>query len=313
MKPATVLIYPALAGLGVLLFFALQFSNTFYSGILASILIWSVAVSGLNIVAGLGGYPSLMQGGFYGLGAYASSLVLAAGQGISFAILAALGASVAAGLLVGIVFSRTRGQYFAIGTLFFGVVVALGLTNWTTLTGGPLGLSVTFAFDSQAQLNSLIAASAAGAMILVRLIGASRLGRQLTTVREDEDYAEHLGVPTARVKLFGFLISAAFGGYAGFLIAQYNGAISPDLFDYTVGFVMFVAFSIGGAGRLTGPLLGSAIIVGVPDLLNLPSGAGLLLVGLVFVVVVIVAPDGLLGLAASAAARLRKTPLQSRP
>jgi branched-chain amino acid transport system permease protein len=238
---------------------------------------------------------------------------LAAGQGISFAILAALGASVAAGLLVGIVFSRTRGQYFAIGTLFFGVVVALGLTNWTTLTGGPLGLSVTFAFDSQAQLNSLIAASAAGAMILVRLIGASRLGRQLTTVREDEDYAEHLGVPTARVKLFGFLISAAFGGYAGFLIAQYNGAISPDLFDYTVGFVMFVAFSIGGAGRLTGPLLGSAIIVGVPDLLNLPSGAGRLLVGLVFVVVVIVAPDGLLGLAASAAARLRKTPLQSRP
>jgi branched-chain amino acid transport system permease protein len=313
MTSRTLAVYPALAGLGVLLFLGLQFSNSFYSGILASILIWSVAVSGLNIVAGLGGYPSLMQGGFYGLGAYASSLVLAAGQGIAVAVLAAIALSIAAGLVVGIVFSRTRGQYFAIGTLFFGVVVTLGLTNWTALTGGPLGLSVTFAFASQPELNGVIAASAAGAMMLVRAIGASRLGRQLTTVREDEDYAEHLGVPTARVKLLGFLISAGFGGYAGFLIAQYNGAISPDLFDYTVGFVMFVAFSIGGAGRLPGPLLGSAIIVGVPDMLNLPSGAGLLLVGLVFVVVVIVAPDGLLGLAASLAARLRRTPQAERP
>ena len=306
-------VYLALAGLGVLLYFALQLSNTFYSGVLASILIWSVAVSGLNIVTGLGGYPSLMQGGFYGLGAYASSLVLAAGQSPTAAVLAALVAAVAAGLVVGVVFSRTRGQYFAIGTLFFGVVVTLGLTNWTALTGGPLGLSVSFAFASQAQLNGVIAASAAGAMMLVRAIGASRLGRQLTTVREDEDYAEHLGVPTARVKLFGFLISAGFGGYAGFLIAQYNGAISPGLFDYTVGFVMFVAFSIGGGGRLTGPLLGSAIIVGVPDLLNLPSGAGLLLVGLVFVVVVIVAPDGLLGLAESLVARLKRPPVPERP
>jgi ABC-type branched-subunit amino acid transport system permease subunit len=88
------------------------------------------------------------------------------------------------------------------------------------------------------------------------------------------------------------VLSAAIGAMAGTLIGQYNGTISPDLFDYYVGFVMFVALSVGGAGRVLGPLLGSAFIVGVPNLLNLPSGIGLLLAGLIFVVVIIVLPGG---------------------
>jgi branched-chain amino acid transport system permease protein len=306
------LTYPALCVLGILLFLALQYSNAFYSGIIASILIWTVAVAGLNVVAGLGGYPSLMQGGFYGIGAYASTLALNDGLALPLAILAAIAVAAIAGLLVGLAFARTRGQYFAIGTLFFGVVVNLVLTNGASLTGGPLGLSVPLAFASAADLNIAIAASAAAAMMLVHAIGRSRIGRHLTALREDEDYAEHLGVPTGRMKLLGFTISAGFGGFAGFLIAQYNGAISPDLFNYTVGFVMFVALALGGAARLAGPLLGSALIVGVPDLLNLPSGAGMLLVGIVFVVVIIMAPDGLIGAAQSLAARLRARPAPAR-
>jgi branched-chain amino acid transport system permease protein len=288
--------YLGLALLTVLLFTALQAFNAFYGGILASILIWTVATSGLNVVAGLGGYPSLMQGGFYGLGAYASTLALTHHLPFAVAILAAIAIAAAAGLAVGVVFSRTRGQYFAIGTLFFGVVIALGLTNAQGLTGGALGLSVTFALPGNTALNALIAASAGAAMILLQFLSRRRIGLRLATVREDEDLAEHLGVPTARTKLIGFLISAAIGGYAGVLIAQYNGAISPDLFNFTVGFVMFVALSVGGPGRVLGPLLGSALIVGIPDLLNLSSGIGLLLVGLIFIAIIIAVPDGMMGL-----------------
>lgn len=288
--------YGGLLALTVLLFFGLETLNAFYAGVLASILIWTVAICGLNVVAGIGGYPSLMQGGFYGIGAYVSTFALAHKMPLPVAILAAVLAAAVAGFVVGVIFSRTRGQYFAIGTLFFGVVIALWLTNASTITGGALGLSVPFAFDSNDSLNLLIAVSAGGAMMLVLWLAGRRLGERLATVREDEDFAEHLGVPTARTKLLGFLISAAFGGYAGVLIAQYNGAISPDLFNFTVGFVMFVALSVGGPGRILGPFFGSALIVGIPDLLNLPSGIGLLLVGVAFVVIIILVPDGVIGL-----------------
>jgi branched-chain amino acid transport system permease protein len=296
--------YAGLAILTVVMFALLQTVNAFYAGILASILIWTVATSGLNIVAGFGGYPSLMQGGFYGLGAYASTLALMHHWPFWLAIIAAISLATGAGLLVGVVFSRTRGQYFAIGTLFFGVVIALGLTNLNGLTGGALGLAVPFAAGTPLLLNALIAASAGAAMMLACWIEGRTIGKRLTTVREDEDFAEHIGVPTARTKLIGFLISAAVGGFAGVLIAQYNGAISPDLFNSTVGFVMFVALSVGGPGRILGPLLGSALIVGIPDLLNLPSGIGLLLVGVVFIAIIIALPDGLIGVL-DRAARLR--------
>ena len=297
--------YGGLALLGVLGWVLLVGVNSFWSSVLASILIWTVATSGLNLIAGLGGYPSLVQGAFYGLGAYGSAIALDAGLPLWLAVLIAVGVAGVSGLAIGVIFARTRGQYFAIGTLFFGVITALVLNNWAELTGGPLGTSVPFAFGANAWLNVAIPACAAASLMLVRRVRSSRLGRRLVTVREDEDLAEHVGVPTGRTKLIGFVLSACVAGLAGVLIAQYNSTLSPDMFGYSVGFVMFVAVSVGGAGRVLGPLLGSLFIVGVPDLLNLPSGIGLLLVGVVFIAVVILVPGGLMS-GLDAVLRLRR-------
>ncbi len=284
--------YLGLVLLGVVLWLLLSRTNAFYSSVLASILIWTIAGSGLNIIAGLGGYPSLVQGAFYAIGAYGATLALMHGWPLWQACLLAIAASAFAGFVIGLILSRTRGQYFAIGTMFFGVVVEIVLTNWQSLTNGQLGLDVPLAFASMDQLNVAIAVTTIVSLMLVRLVGRRRFGLRLMTIREDEDLAEHLGVPTARIKLAGFVVSAIFGGVAGVLIAQYNGTISPALFDYYVGFVMFVALSVGGAGRILGPLLGSVFIVGLPDILNLSSGIGQLVVGLIFVVVIIVIPGG---------------------
>ncbi len=286
--------YAGLALLGIALWGCLVGANAFYAGILANILIWTVATSGLNIIAGLGGYPSLVQGAFYGIGAYGSTLALIARWPMWGATGLAVAAASLAGLLVGVVFTRTRGQYFAIGTLFFGALTAVVLNNWASLTKGPLGLSVPFALPSNDALNAAIPLAACLSLALTLLVSRSGFGGRLRTIRADEDLAEHVGVPTARTKLLGFVLSAAPAGLAGALIAQSNGSISPDLFNSSVGFVMFVAVSIGGSGRVLGPLLGSACIVGIPDLLNLPSGIGLLLVGLVFVAIIILVPGGLM-------------------
>jgi branched-chain amino acid transport system permease protein len=284
--------YAGIGLLGVALWLLLIETNAFYSSVLAAILIWTIATSGLNIIAGLGGYPSLVQGAFYGIGAYGSALAMKWGQPFWASCLEGIGAAALLGLVVGLVFSRTRGQYFAIGTMFTGLAVAVVLNNWQTLTNGPLGMPVEFGFGSIDQLNVAIPAAAALTLALVRFVSRSRLGWRLLTILEDEDLSEHIGVPTARTKLAGFVLSAAIGAVAGILIGQYNGTISPDLFDYYVGFVMFVALSVGGAGRVLGPLLGSAFIVGVPDLLNLSSGIGLLVAGLIFVLVIILIPGG---------------------
>lgn len=284
--------YLGIAVLGVALWLLLIEVNAFYSSVLAAILVWTIATSGLNIIAGLGGYPSLVQGAFYGIGAYGSALAMKWGQPFWASCLEAVGAAALLGLVIGLVFSRTRGQYFAIGTMFTGLAVAIVLNNWQSLTNGQLGITVKFGFGDFDQLNIAIPAAAALTLALVRFVSRRRLGWRLLTILEDEDLAEHIGVPTARTKLTGFVLSAAIGAVAGILIAQYNGTISPDLFDYYVGFVMFVALSVGGAGRVLGPLLGSAFIVGVPDLLNLSSGIGLLVAGLIFVLVIILVPGG---------------------
>ena len=292
VRPRPAWDYLGIALLGFGLWVLLVESNSFYSSVLATILIWTIATSGLNIIAGLGGYPSLVQGAFYGIGAYGSALAMKWGQPFWAACIEAVLAAGILGLIVGLVFSRTRGQYFAIGTMFTGLVVSLVLSNWQSLTNGLLGINVEFGFGSIDQLNVVIPAAAAFSLMLVRFVSRRRLGWRLLTILEDEDLAEHIGVPTARTKLTGFVLSACVGAVAGVLIAQYNGTISPDLFDYYVGFVMFVALSVGGAGRVLGPLLGSAFIVGIPDLLNLSSGIGLLLAGIIFVVVIIVIPGG---------------------
>ncbi len=284
--------YIGIAVLGVGLWLLLIETDAFYSSVLASILIWTIATSGLNIIAGLGGYPSLVQGAFYGIGAYTSALAMKWGEPFWLACLIAIAFAAFLGFCIGVIFSRTRGQYFAIGTMFSGLVLALILNNWQSLTNGQLGITVAVGLENIDQLNIAIAVAATAALLLFRLVSGSSLGLRLRTILEDEDLAEHVGVPTARTKLLGFVLSGCFGAVAGILIAQYNGTISPDLFDYYVGFVMFVALSVGGAGRVIGPLLGSAFIVGVPVLLNLSSGIGLLIAGLIFVVVIILLPGG---------------------
>jgi branched-chain amino acid transport system permease protein len=298
--------YLAIIILGVALWGALVASNPFYSSVIAVILIWTIATSGLNIIAGLGGYPSLMQGAFYGIGAYGAALATEWRQPFWLASMEAVVAVGGLALVIGLMFSRTRGQYFAIGTLFSGVAVTSVFNNWHSLTNGQLGVIVQSGFADMDELNALIPIAATLSLMLMRYVSRHRLGQRLQTIREDEDLAEHIGVPTARTKLIGFVASACVGAFAGILIGQYNGTISPDLFDNYVGFVMFVALSVGGSGRVLGPLFGSAFVVGVPDLLNLPSGIGLLLTGLIFVVTIIISPGGIMSaidIALAAAAR----------
>ncbi len=258
------------------------------------VVLWTVSVTGLNIVQGLGGYPSLAQASFYGGGAYISTIALHKGMPMVLAALVAVAAVTAAGLVVGLIFARTRGQYFAIGTLFFGAVVNLVLNNALDLTGGPNGRPVDLGFAPSTTLR-LLAASMSVGFMLFYVISRMKLGARLLSIREDEDLAEHLGVPTARTKLLALTLSATFGAWAGVLLAQYNGVIAPSQFTFGQSFLMFVAIGLGGYGRLLAPLVGSFVVIGLPQLIHVGPGTSQIAVGIIFIVVTLVLPGGIIG------------------
>ncbi|GHH59350.1 branched-chain amino acid ABC transporter permease [Kitasatospora indigofera] len=265
---------------------------------------WTIALTGLNFVQGIAGYPSLAQASFFGGGAYLSAILLDHGLPAALAAALAVGGTMLAGLVVGLVFSRTRGQYFAIGTMFFTAVTTLVFTNAADWTGGPDGRPVGLGFPLDTTL-LLLAGSLGLGLAAFHLLAGTRFGARLRAVREDEDLAQHLGVPTARVKLVAIVVSAGFGAWAGVLFAQYNGVVAPSQFTFVQSFLMFVAIGIGGAGRLFAPLVGSVLVLGLTQLVNFGPGVSQIVLGAVFIAVTLVAPHGVLGVLGALWDRIR--------
>lgn len=258
------------------------------------IAVWAIALTGQNVVQGLGGYPSLAQAAYFGIGAYASSILLASGWAFWMAAAGGVLASAVAGLLVALVFSRTRGQYFAIGTLFFGAVCTLVFINESRLTGGPNGMPVRLGMPLPVVL-AMIALSLGASLVVFDVLRRSTFGRRLRAISADEDLAEHLGVPTARTKALAIVVSAVFGGWAGVLLAQYNGVIAPSQFTFVQGFLMFVAIGIGGYGRLFTPIVGALVVVGLSQLLKLQPGVSQIALGVIFLLITLLVPGGVIG------------------
>jgi branched-chain amino acid transport system permease protein len=265
---------------------------------------WAIALTGLNVVQGLGGYPSIAQAAFFGIGAYASSLLYNAGLPFLLAALGALGITIAVGALVALVFSRTRGQYFAIGTLFFSAVCTLVATNEDDVSGGRNGLSVGLGMPVPVLLTVMVVSLVVGLLVFDTL-SRSRLGDRLRAIRSDEDLGEHLGVPTARIKALAVIISAFFGGWGGILLAQYNGVVAPSQFTFMTGFLMFVAIGIGGYGRLFTPVIGSLVVIVFSQLLEIQPGVSQIVLGVIFILVTLLMPGGIIGSVQSAIERIR--------
>ncbi|MFD0531887.1 hypothetical protein ACFQ1I_43575 [Kitasatospora arboriphila] len=114
-----------------------------------------------------------------------------------------------------------------------------------------------------------------------------------------------MGVPTARVKLLAMVLSSVFGAWAGVLFAQYNGVVAPSQFTFVQGFLMFVAIGVGGAGRLYAPLVGSLVVIGFTQLIKLGPGVSQIALGVLFIAVTLLAPQGVLGGLAALRRRVR--------
>jgi branched-chain amino acid transport system permease protein len=275
--------------------------NNYALDVLTLAWLYVVLALGLQTTVGLAGLLDLGYASFYAIGAY-SYAVASTRFGVSFWLGLPLGALAAAacGVLLGMVTLRLRGDYLAIVTLGFIQIVHIVLVNWDSVTNGPNGIlnvgrpeigPITLATPPQFYYVTLTVAVLAVA-VNTRL-RASRFGRALLAIRDDELAAESVGVPTTRLKVMAFALGAAWAGVAGVCFAARYAFVSPESFTFFESVVILAMVVLGGMSSVMGVAAGAVIIVILPELLRGVDDFRMLAFGAALVAMMAWRPEGL--------------------
>ena len=276
------------------------------------ILQYVVLSTAWNILGGYCGYVNFGTGAFFALGAYSTvAIYKLIGDSelpnvIPIPVLMLVGGVVSGvvGFGMGYLTLRLRGAFFSIATLALAVVLETLVVNWD-FVGGSRGAYVIRPEEMPLignyirYLFLMMMLLAVGAITIARLIEHSRLGYGFATIRDDELAAEASGVPTLRLKLIATTLSGALMGMAGAPFPYYIGFLQPDStfgLDYAVNSIAMPL--IGGTTSWVGPLIGTILLGSLQQIatVTISSAVNLLLVGVILVVFVIVAPNGVIGI-----------------
>ncbi len=279
--------------------------NEYYFTALYVILQATIMAVAWNILGGFTGYVNFGSAAFFAVGAYTSiALNKALGLPLPLLILAAAAVSGLIGLGVGYLTLRLKGVYFAIATLAMAIVLETLVTNWA-FVGGARGAYILTPedhlwFDSYIHmLFMLMLVLTVASVAISRKLKSSRLGRGLAAIRDDEVAAECAGVPTLRLKLISTTVMGAMMGVAG---APYPFFVT--FVDPASAFNLFVAVNaiampmIGGTSHWIGPVIGALLVGSMQEIttVSVSSELNVLIVGVMLVVFISLAPQGIVGL-----------------
>ncbi len=275
---------------------------------------YSIAVLGMTVVLGYTGQINLAQATFFGLGAYAVGLGTV-DAGLNFWITLALGIAVAtlSGFILGLTTLRLKGHYLAMITISFQQIFDLILNNWIDFTKGPDGIAgiarpSLFGYtlnDDRAYL--LMCAVVLYAVIyFVWKLPQTSTGRAMRAIRENELAAEVTGVNSLKVKVIAFTISAALAGLGGALYAAGFAYISPDNFNFARSVEFLTMVLLGGAQSAFGGVLGTSLLILLPEWLRFLKEVYLAAYGLAVILIMVFLPTGIWGLISSRVAKYRK-------
>lgn len=285
----------------------------YFLGILNFIGLNAIAAMGLTLLMGYAGQVSLGQAAFFGLGAYTSG-ILTATYGVNpwLAMLVACLFAGCVAFLIGAPIFRLSGLLLAMATLGFGIIVYFVLVNWTSLTGGPSGLTGIpplalggFRLDRDARFFYLVWGCVVLGLALALNLADSRVGRALRAIHGGELAAQMTGVNTTQLKLQIFVVSALYTALAGSLYAHYLTFINPSPFGFGYSIELLVMVVLGGVTSLWGSLMGAAGVTALTELLRAitPRLMGrtqaeyeIILFGLLLMGFMIFLPKGLAGL-----------------
>jgi branched-chain amino acid transport system permease protein len=265
--------------------------------------IYILLALGLNIVVGYAGLLDLGYVAFFAIGAYTLAY-LGTKHGFGFwpCLVLGIGLAAVSGLILGAPTLRLRGDYLAIVTLGFGEIIRITANN-TDEIGGAQGISdiphppalfgIEFGLDPLPYYYLMLVMIVL-VVIFSRRLENSRVGRAWAAIREDEDAAELMGVPTFRFKLLAFMIGAMVGGLGGVLFASLRIFIGPPDFPFILSATILAAVVLGGSGNIPGVMLGAFLIAWLPERFRGFADYRILIFGAALVLMMALRPQGLL-------------------
>ena len=257
--------------------------------------IFMIAAFGLNLILGFTGQLTMGHAAFMSIGAYGSA-IMTQNFNMPFAVSLIVGTIVACILAaaIGYPILRLKGDYLAICTLGFGEIVKVIIQN-IDYVGGARGLT---SIPTKSSL-LIIFLCVCGCFAFLKNLLHSSKGRAIMSVREDEISAEAMGINTTKYKMIAFIIGSGMAGLAGGLYAHFNTFIDPVTFNFSKSFELITYVVLGGMGSLSGTVIGTSILIFLPESLR---GLGdalkenrMLIYVFLLVLMMIFRPDGILG------------------
>ena len=264
----------AVVGIAALAFFPVVFHNPYYIHLLETIMIYAIVLFGLDIVVGYTGQVSLGHAGLFGIGAYtAGVLVMKLGAGLWITLPAAILITAGFGALLALPALRVTGPYLAMVTLAFGTIIQILINEMSFLTEGPMGIKLAKPMLLGVKLGEreffwVVAVMLVVSLIFTHRVLRSHLGRAFEALRGSPVASDCMGVSVYRYKVYAFVISAGLAGLAGALYAYSEQYISPNTYNFELTVLFLLAVIMGGRKTRTGSMLGAAIVVLLPKLLD---------------------------------------------
>ncbi|MFZ2138047.1 MAG: branched-chain amino acid ABC transporter permease [Xanthobacteraceae bacterium] len=280
----------------------------YYVGLVVKMMVFALFAMSLDLLLGYAGMPSLGHAAYFGMAAYTTGLLaLKAGWTVWLALPAGIAMAALTSVVFGLLALRTRGSYFLMITLALSQVLWGIAFGWRSLTGGDDGLpevprpnlSLPWSMsDNTPFYYFVLLFFVVGTLVLVRIV-ASPFGYVLRGIRESETRMLVLGYNVWRYKLVAFVVAAAFAGLAGCLYVYFNRFVSPDYVHVVRSAEVLLMVILGGAGTLIGPAVGATLIVLLENLISTYTERWVTVLGIIYVLVALLAPNGIAGLIAS--------------
>ena len=273
--------------------------SSYYRHIIILIIIWGTLGTAWNLLGGYTGQVSFGHATFFGLGAYGAGLLtfhlhISSWWGIITGPIVA----VVIGIPIGLICFRLRGPYFALAMLAVGEICRLVFTEWVSFTNGAMGILTLSTFTSKLPYYYIGLAMLALSIYTIHRLMNSRAGYYFVSIREDQETAESLGIPTTKYKMYSLIPSAFFSGLAGAFYMNYMNYIEPSVVfslpDVSIMIILVVI--LGGVAALWGPLIGAIIYVVLSEVFRSSLGpAHLLVFGVIVCLVIMFMPNGIMG------------------
>ncbi|MEG1548489.1 MAG: branched-chain amino acid ABC transporter permease [Clostridia bacterium] len=289
----------------VLVVFPQFISSEYIVRVLTMVGIYMALAMSLNMLTGYLGLMSMGHAGFVGVGAFTGAILITRFTGWQLLTAATVGALVAGilGLIIGLPALRLSNSHLAIVTLGFGEIMRIVFLNWTSVTGGALGIKdipkpVVFGLEltlaNKGYLYFIMVVVILYAFINWSIMH-SKIGRAFSAIKHDQLAATMMGIRTTNYKILAFIISAMMCGFVGTFYAQMQRYIDSNAFTSDMSIMIVSILVTGGLGTIRGPILGALLLVTMPEMFRFLESYRFIVYGLLLVVMMRFRPSGLLG------------------